>query len=273
MQLSQIPTKFQKAFASLAAGGNIRAIPVTTPDPDGASQELGFPPSTMTAVGAGGVPPDGRDMNGVLNNVSAWVIWQAAGGVVQYDAVFQAAIGGYPRYSVIGSVTAPGTYWQSTADNNTTNPDTGGANWTAWPPSTSVDFSSPPPIGDVTPNSGKFSGFNTTGNAFVGGTLYANVDLAINGVGFSQSFGVTGYQKLPSGLIMQWGRFFGATGADLVTFPVTFPNNCTVATSAATAWSTAQVDLAVGFGSFTCRTYVNGVLTAGVGVGWIAIGN
>ena len=44
---------------------------------------------------------------------------------------------------------------------------------------------------------------------------------------FSKSFGMSGYQKLPSGLIIQWGS--GATAADgsiAVTFPIAFPTAC-----------------------------------------------
>lgn len=44
---------------------------------------------------------------------------------------------------------------------------------------------------------------------------------------FSKSFGMSGYQKLPSGLIIQWGS--GSTAADgsiAVTFPIAFPTAC-----------------------------------------------
>ena len=47
------------------------------------------------------------------------------------------------------------------------------------------------------------------------------------GDGFSKSFGTSGYQKLPSGLIIQWGT--GLTAADgslKVTFPIAFPTAC-----------------------------------------------
>jgi hypothetical protein len=45
-------------------------------------------------------------------------------------------------------------------------------------------------------------------------------------LGYSQSFGASGYQVMPSGLIVQWGT--GASGAagSTVTFPTTFPNAC-----------------------------------------------
>lgn len=282
MQLSQIPTKFQKAFASQAGGAYIRSIPVSTPDPNAASQEQGFPPPTMAPIGAGGVPPDGRDMNGVLNNVSAWSIWQAAGGAVQYDPTFQADVGGYPAQAVVMSVTNPGTYFRSTADNNTTNPDASGAGWVAWPPTQNIDLSSPPPIGNVTPSSGKFSGLQAVGNFFAGGTVFAGVDLQINGVGFSQSFSGGGasfadYAKLPSGQIMQWGRFVSPSGnADGVTFPVKFPNNCSITAVAGANSATLRavnINLLGDFSGFQVYTYLSGSIASGVAVGWMAMGN
>ncbi|WP_391529664.1 hypothetical protein [Photorhabdus akhurstii] len=33
-----------------------------------ATYPSGFPPLTMTAISAGGIPPSGKDMNGILND-------------------------------------------------------------------------------------------------------------------------------------------------------------------------------------------------------------
>jgi len=42
---------------------------------------------------------------------------------------------------------------------------------------------------------------------------------------FTSSLGTSGYQRLPSGLIIQWGNVSSATGSLLfVTLPITFPN-------------------------------------------------
>lgn len=47
---------------------------------------------------------------------------------------------------------------------------------------------------------------------------------------FGASIGSSGYQKLPSGLIMQWGQVIsGAAGSVSVVFPITFPNACLLA--------------------------------------------
>lgn len=280
MQLSQIPTKFYKAFGASASPGNIRPIPVTAADPNAASQTTGWPANAFAPVGAGGVPPDGRDMNGLDNMLSAWAQWLALGGAfVPYDATFQAAVGGYPKWSIVNSLATPGTYWQSTADNNTTNPDASGAGWQAWPTGTSIPWSAPPAIGNVTPSSGKFTTLIATGSFNAAG-IVSGSDLQINGVGFSQSFGTSGYQRLPSGLIMQFGRFVSATGnGDVINFPLSFPSNCAIATSMGTTSSanlnTCNIELNAGpaFTSFQAWTWVNGSITAGQGVGWVAVGN
>lgn len=133
MQDSSIPTKFPIPFAADAGAGYIRAIPeasqigITT---GAASLYDGFPPVNFLPVGAGGTPPFGQDLNGILNQLSAWAQWQNAGGaILPYDGTFQSTIGGYPNGAIVASVTYPGTYWLSTVDNNTSDPDTGGANW------------------------------------------------------------------------------------------------------------------------------------------------
>ena len=48
---------------------------------------------------------------------------------------------------------------------------------------------------------------------------------ALMNLGFVESFGTSGYQKLPGGLIIQWGTLTtGGSGTAAATFPITFPN-------------------------------------------------
>jgi len=89
----------------------------------------------MTPIVAGGIPPSGADFNGILNLVSAAARWAQAGGGYRYDAGFSSAVGGYPRGAMVLKSNFSG-YWLNTVENNTSNPDTGGAGWT--------DLSSPP---------------------------------------------------------------------------------------------------------------------------------
>ena len=44
---------------------------------------------------------------------------------------------------------------------------------------------------------------------------------------WSNSKATSGYQKLPSGLIIQWGAYTSAAGNATVTFPISFPSACT----------------------------------------------
>ena len=141
MQASQVPANLNIPFANNAAGGYIRTIPQASQIgivPGAASLTDGFPPLTFQPVSSGGVPPFGQDFNGILNLVTAWTRWQQAGGVPSYNAAFSASIGGYPLGAVV--IKGDGTsFWRSLVDNNTSNPDAGGAGWgvlsattTAW---------------------------------------------------------------------------------------------------------------------------------------------
>ena len=131
MLASSIPSKFSIPFANSAGGAYIRTIPTASQIgivPGAASLTDGFPPLNFLPTASGGIPPAGEDHNGILNQITKWSQWMAAGGQVPYDSVFSAAIGGYPSGAIL--LAASGTnLWISTADNNTTDPDTGGAGW------------------------------------------------------------------------------------------------------------------------------------------------
>lgn len=132
MKAIDIPGKLQIPFANAAGGGFIRPIPVASQigiQNGAASLTDGFPPLTFLPTGAGGVFPFGQDVNGILNEISAWSRWQAAGGPVVYDSVFQALVGGYPLGAIVQSAVTLGLLWLCTADDNVTNPDTGGGGW------------------------------------------------------------------------------------------------------------------------------------------------
>jgi len=130
MRATDIPAKLPIPFASSAGGGYTRAIPVASQIGviDGAaSLHDGFVPLNATPIGAGGVPPSIKDMNGILFEITGWTRWVAAGGAVHFDNGFATAIGGYPFGAVVQSTAAPNVFYVSTADNNATNPEGGGA--------------------------------------------------------------------------------------------------------------------------------------------------
>ena len=80
MQSTQSPTLVPLAFA---ANGTKNTIPEASQigiTNGAASLNDGFPPLTMTPIAAGGTPPSGADMNGILNLLSQSIRWQHAGG-------------------------------------------------------------------------------------------------------------------------------------------------------------------------------------------------
>lgn len=134
MQQSDLPARFPIPFGASAGASYIRPIPKDPVTPTGsdapASLTEGFPPETFLPESSGGIPPNGKDFNGILNQITASLRWLAAGGPAIYNAAFSTEIGGYPKGAVLASVVTDGILWQSTANNNTTDPDSAGAtNW------------------------------------------------------------------------------------------------------------------------------------------------
>lgn len=136
MKASDIPNKFSIPFANNAGGSYIWDIPASSQIgiTDGrASLYDGFVPLNFIPIGAGGVPPFGKDFNGLMKQTTAWSRWQGAGGAVKFDSVFAGLIGGYPQGAIVSSTTFGG-FWLSTADDNAGDPDAGAPNWLAFYP-------------------------------------------------------------------------------------------------------------------------------------------
>ena len=127
MQTSSIPYKFSTYWGSGAGSSYINNIPATVTGA-AASQVLGFPPATDTPIASGGTPPSIKDMNGVLQYLSLWAEWQQGGNAIYYDGTFSTNVGGYPKGATLMASSGL-NYWVSLVENNTTNPDSGGANW------------------------------------------------------------------------------------------------------------------------------------------------
>ena len=66
-----------------------------------------------------------------------------------------------------------------------------------------------------------------TNNTTIATTAFVLAN-SIQDAQFAQSVAVNGYQKLPSGLIMQWGimPYTSDNANATITFPIAFPNNC-----------------------------------------------
>jgi hypothetical protein len=131
---ASVPPKFPIPWANSAGNAYIRSIPQNSQigvQNCAASLTDGFPPLTFQQASAGGCPPFGADMNGILKQLSQWSLWQAAGSPTLYDSSFQSSIAGYPAGAII-SAAANGCFWLSTANGNTSNPESGGGNWASY---------------------------------------------------------------------------------------------------------------------------------------------
>lgn len=134
MRTSDQPTKVIKAFASEGSKNTIPVDATTATQSSGeAAFTTGFPDITMQPESAGGVPPDGKDMNGILFSLSAIARWAGAGMSFTFDDALSQAVGGYAKGALVFNSAFDG-FWKNTVDNNTTNPEPNNASLTGWIP-------------------------------------------------------------------------------------------------------------------------------------------
>jgi len=139
MQSTNAPAKLVLPFANAGAKNTIPTASQIGITNGAASLTDGFPPLTRTPLAAGGTPPSGLDMNGILYEMSAVIRWANAGGGYPYDSAFanDTNVGGYPKGARVMRSDGLG-YWFNTTDNNVTDPEGAGAVAAGWVP----DFSS-----------------------------------------------------------------------------------------------------------------------------------
>ncbi len=105
-------------YQPFADTGDKNTIPNTpSPTPGRASYEDGFPPITRIRIQDGGLPPAGKDFNGVLNDVTQHTVWVESGGSYKFDATFATSIGGYSKGMVLQNTAGTSNYI-SLIDNN-----------------------------------------------------------------------------------------------------------------------------------------------------------
>ncbi|GCD58815.1 hypothetical protein NBRC3280_1316 [Acetobacter pasteurianus NBRC 3280] len=131
MKYSELPPVITSLFAASAPSSAVTDIPdVQAAGGDGrVSWELGYPPETMIARSAGGVPPYGQDANGIGKKLSQYIQALQAGNIPKWTQDFANAIGGYPSGALAADPSTVGVFWVSTADDNTTQPGANGASW------------------------------------------------------------------------------------------------------------------------------------------------
>ena len=118
------PRLLSKAWASDGLKNSIPNTRNSGMPQEGATYADGFPSITMTPISTGGKPPSGKDMNGVLYEISAHTVWQNQGGRYRFDQAFCDAIGGYSKGAVLINDTLD-TEYISLVDANTHNPNSG----------------------------------------------------------------------------------------------------------------------------------------------------
>ncbi|MDP8629875.1 hypothetical protein QZQ49_09250 [Serratia marcescens] len=131
MKLTDKPRQIAVPFASGTADKNTIPNNATqeTKEKGKAAYDSGFPPLTMTAIAAGGIPPHGKDFNGLLNDITAAIRFSQAGGQYTFDSAFAQAIGGYAKGATVLSADGSKIWW-NTVEANTTDPD--GASAAGW---------------------------------------------------------------------------------------------------------------------------------------------
>lgn len=132
------PDNLQLPFAY---SGTKNVIPVPTTGTGKASFTAGFPPITMQAISAGGIPPEGKDFNGILFDITSHTLWVNAGGQYRFDAALSTAIGGYPAGMVLQSNDGLSAYVSAVDDNTTDFNSTPSSIGTLWLPYEGAAFS------------------------------------------------------------------------------------------------------------------------------------
>lgn len=220
MQSSNKPKNLTMPFA---AGGAFNPIPTDSQvgvSPGKASMIDGFPPATRTPRAAGGVPPDGLDMNGILHDISNAVMYQQAFGILPWDSDFATATG-YPKDAIVNY---NGLLYQSLNEDNKAAP-TNATAWGAVKGVTPAAVSNDKSIATTEFVNAAIKKINPTVDISNIGAL---VNAAVKSAN-PQFSGTSqlGYVRLPSGIIQQWGTttVLESEGrSKIVNLPIPFPN-------------------------------------------------
>lgn len=133
-----VPPSVVEPFCSGGtAGTDYTVIPVPSQvavSPELASYTTGFPQATRLPKTSGGIPPRGKDMNGILRAISAHTAWVAAGGRYPFNADVITVSTGYPVGAVLQSAADPTLFFLNLVANNTNNPDSVLTGWVALTP-------------------------------------------------------------------------------------------------------------------------------------------
>lgn len=288
-----------------AADGQKDEIPVTR-EPSMPTQkatwDLGFPPATMLPESAGGLPPRGRDFNGIFNQISEMLVHFAKGGRIKFSESYAEEIGGYQKGAILQSDDETKDY-QSLINENKVNFNTATAAQinAAWKLISTASLAT-----DISKKLDKEAVKQTTGNSqtsvmsqdavtkalsFKQATGdYATVTQLNNGLSTKQPTGdyllkselpkntaskqVNGWWRCAdTGLIIQWGTEAARnSGTYTVNLPISFPSIglfCLGQTAAALHY---DEDGASGTAGSLTKSTIRVTLDNGLPTAWVAIG-
>jgi len=115
---------------------------------------------------------------------------------------------------------------------------------------------------------------NTCTNGTWSGWIQMATDAFVQAVANpGASLGTDGYQKFPSGLIVQWGNFYAGSSYTTVNFPIVFPNLVLNIITSPYKGPNASANPGYVYNDFTASNTSFYYFTGGVGgVTWLAVG-
>ena len=174
MNSSDAPSRISKAFGVNGLKNTIPVDSSTSTDNNGvATFDKGFPEVTMQPLSAGGIPPSGRDVNGVLYSTTIQQQWQNAGMTYPFSQSFSDSVSGYPKGAIVPSSVYTGQ-WLNLNEANGTAPESPTGASTGWVPINNYG------ITQITMTSGSvvMSSLQAAKDRIIiSGTLTANVNL------------------------------------------------------------------------------------------------
>lgn len=185
-----IPKFIKTAFAKIGLRNN---IPESTNNTTGAAgYNYGFGEINMLPEGAGGIPPDGKDFNGVFYDLSAAIQYAQSGVAFPFNQDFATAIGGYEVGAIVSDDSNKSLMWVNVTASNVSFP----AGWTSFAIKDPTESLRGMPL--------------VATQAELEGGLDGSKMVTAKKIryGFSVSFSNIGHIALPTwlgGLIIQWG--------------------------------------------------------------------
>jgi len=248
MQSTNAPSKTTIPFAASGAKNTVPTLASGVSVSNQASYESGFPSVTMTAPIAGGKPPMGKDFNGILNAITQAIKWANLGGLYTYDSAYatDSNVGGYPKGAVLLKSVLAG-FWQNTVENNTSNPDAGGAGWVD-PFANYLDLTTA--ASNYAPIHSNLSAFNNDSGYVLTSQFGNSYQILTGSTGYKIFPGPSGTERF----IVQWGNFSSTGGT--ASFPLAFPNTCIAFVAGNKDAQGSGSDVAFGYPVSTSQFYI-----------------